>query len=151
MFTTDVINAIGDTIYNVMNDDEKHPKYTLYMRRVPQCLKTPCFIVKDIKDTLIDRISNGFNVRSLFNVIYFPESEIPDMEFNEMLDKLMPWLNIVKTEDGTSAYRTMGLEAEKGEDLVTIQFAVTYDCKRVEDIPLMEALWLKQRTTKFTQ
>lgn len=143
MFTTDVINAIVDTVYDTMNPDSDNPDYTIYTERVPQDLSLPCFFIQDISDSLIDRIADGYNVRSVFDVTYFPKEDVPDDEFTSILDKLMPNLNIVGTKD--NCYRTSGLKAERNDDSVTIEFTVDYDCIRKEAEPLMETLWQNQR------
>lgn len=154
MFTDTVVRAISDTIDNVMNGGDTN--YTIYTDRVPQGMDTPCFFIEDIKDTIVARIANGFNVRSAFVVTYYPEAEIPDSEFNSVLSRLMPWLTQIgtrytedgETDENPTYFNTMNLTSNKADDLVTIEFAVTYDCIKKEDIPLMEALWQKQTTKK---
>lgn len=79
---------------------EYNESFRIYTESTEQGLIEPCFSVLSINPSSEREVGNRYKRRFLFNITYFPATDEPISECNEVCETLLGLLNDVETDIG---------------------------------------------------
>ena len=90
----DIIIGISNAIYAEFGSD-----YEIYVDDVKQGLNEPCFFIKALNSTNNRYLGNRRKLTNPFVIQYFPKSNKPKTECNDVSDRLMNILDMITVDE----------------------------------------------------
>lgn len=128
----EIMDAVTRKIFEIFGDG-----YTIYTDNVEQDLKEPCFFVSFLEPSHKPLLGKRYRRIYDMSIQYFPSSEDPSREMNQVVDRLIDGLEYISLSDG-SLRRGMDMSSRVSDDVLT--FLVTYDVFMVKPEPEKERM-----------
>ena len=88
-----ITSAVSTAVYNAFGDD-----YEIYIDRVTQGLREPCFLVSCLFGTRGVDLGRRYSRTAQFSVQYFPKVEGDSAEINDALERLLEALDTIEID-----------------------------------------------------
>lgn len=113
-----IIDGMCEAIHDEFNDDIE-----IYTEIISQGLDKGAFSIKCVNPTNEQFLGERYFKTNKFNVCYFPKSDEPNKEINEVIGKLFNCLEMITVDD--DLLRGTKMEAETSDGVLI--FLVNYD------------------------
>ena len=116
-----MIQSIIDGIIKAIRT-EYDRSFRIYTEKVEQGLKEPCFSILCLNGSDEQNVGNRRNRECLFNITYFPKTDMPISECLNVKENLYDLLSMIEVNDSMLRGVRMSGEVVDG----VLQFQVTY-------------------------
>lgn len=132
-----ILSGITDAIYAEFGD-----AYEIYTENVEQGLVEPCFLVRCLNPTNERYLGRRRYLTNQFAIQYFPYTDKPRQEINDVIERLTVCLEWISVADGLVA----GSNRESNISDNVLTFTVNYNFfayQKVSSEPNMESVKVK--------